>query len=88
VRDIDCGFKLLDRRAISGLALESSGAGISLELCVAARRAGLRIADVEVRHQSRAIGAATGLRLRVVMRGFLELYHLRRRYGGSSRGPS
>jgi len=88
VRDIDCGFKLLDRRALNGLALESNGAGISLELCVAARRAGLRIADVEVRHQSRAIGAATGLRLRVVMRGFLELYRLRRRYGRSSRATS
>jgi glycosyltransferase involved in cell wall biosynthesis len=86
VRDIDCGFKLLDRAAIRRLDLASNGAGISLELLVAARHAGLRIADIEVRHQSRAIGAATGLRLRVVLRGFLELYRLRRRFGG--RAPS
>jgi glycosyltransferase involved in cell wall biosynthesis len=88
VRDIDCGFKLLDRAAIRRLDLGSNGAGISLELLVAARRAGLRIADVEVRHQSRAIGAATGLRLRVVLRGFLELYRLRRRFGGRVRSAS
>lgn len=87
VRDIDCGFKLLDRAAIGGLDLGSNGAGISLELCVAARRAGLRIVDVEVRHQHRAIGAATGLRWRVVVRGLLELYRLRRRYGGRGSRP-
>ena len=80
VRDIDCGFKLLNRAATSGLDLEANGAGISLELCVAARSAGLRIAEVDVRHHPRTTGSPTGLRLRVVVRGLLELYRLRRRY--------
>jgi glycosyltransferase involved in cell wall biosynthesis len=87
VRDIDCGFKLLDRTAISSLDLRSDGAGISLELCLAARRAGLRIAEVEVRHRPRATGSPTGLRSRVVARGLLELYSLRRRYGGGRACP-
>jgi len=82
VSDIDCGFKLLDRAAVNGFDLRSDGAGISLELCVAARRAGLRIAQVEVRHRPRETGSPTGLRFRVVVRGLLELYHLRSLYGG------
>jgi glycosyltransferase involved in cell wall biosynthesis len=80
VRDIDCGFKLINRAAISGLDLESNGAGISLELCVAARSAGFRISEIEVRHRPRTAGSPTGLRLRVVLRGLYELYSLRRRY--------
>lgn len=85
VRDIDCGFKLLNRSAISGLVLSCNGAGISLELCVAARAAGFRISDVEVRHRPRTTGAPTGLRLRVVLRGLYELYRLRRRYARRGR---
>jgi glycosyltransferase involved in cell wall biosynthesis len=80
VHDIDCGFKLLNRAAIVGLNLSSNGAGISLELCVAARAAGFRISEVGVRHRPRTTGAQTGLRLRVVVRGLYELYRLRRRY--------
>jgi len=85
VHDIDCGFKLLDRVAISGLALGSDGACISIELCVAARQGGLRIAEVAVEHHPRVTGSATGLRFRVIARGLLELYGLRRHY--NSRPP-
>jgi dolichol-phosphate mannosyltransferase len=87
VQDIDCGFKLLDRAAISGLELESNGAGISLELCVAARSAGFRISEIEVEHHPRTAGSPTGLRLRVVLRGLYELYSLRRRYGRRTDRP-
>jgi glycosyltransferase involved in cell wall biosynthesis len=81
VSDVDCGFKLLERAAVMALDLQSNGAGISLELCVAGRHAGLRIAEVEVQHRPRTTGSPTGLRPRVVARGLLELYNLRRRYG-------
>jgi glycosyltransferase involved in cell wall biosynthesis len=86
VHDVDCGFKLLNRAAIAGLDLGSSGAGISLELCVAARSAGFRISEIEVRHHPRTTGSPTGLRPRVVARGLLELYRLRRRYSGRPAG--
>jgi glycosyltransferase involved in cell wall biosynthesis len=85
VTDIDCGFKLLDRAAISQLDLSTSGACISVELCVAGRQAGLGIAEVGVRHRPRMSGSQTGLRPRVVARGLLELYALRRRYNGRLR---
>ena len=81
VRDVDCGFKLLSRKAINVSELQCNGAGISLELCVAARASGFRIGEIEVRHQPRTIGSQTGLRPRVVVRGLLELYRLKRRYG-------
>ena len=82
VHDIDCGFKLLDRLAIMSFDLRASGAGISLEICVAARRAGYAIAEVEVQHRPRVTGSQTGLRPRVVARGLAELFHLWQRYGG------
>lgn len=85
VHDIDCGFKLLNRAALNGLDLSSNGAGISLELCVAARSAGLRITEVDVRHRPRTTGSPTGLRFRVVVRGLYELYSLRRRYNRRAR---
>lgn len=82
VHDVDCGFKLLDRERTSRLGLESNGACISIELCVRARNAGMRVVDVPVEHHPRVTGAATGLRLRVVARGFRELFELRLRLGG------
>jgi glycosyltransferase involved in cell wall biosynthesis len=85
-RDIDCGFKLLDRAAITRLDLGSDGACISVELCVAAQRAGYRIGEIEVGHYPRVTGAPTGLRPRVVLKGLRELYELRRHYGGPRRG--
>ena len=85
VSDVDCGFKLLDRAAIESLDLRSEGAGISLELCVAAKRAGYGIGEVEVGHHPRVTGAPTGLRPRVVLRGMRELYDMRRRFGPPSR---
>jgi hypothetical protein len=81
VRDVDCGFKLLDREAISRLGLISTGACISAELCIAARHAGLDIAEVEVAHHPRTTGSPTGLRPGVALRGLWELVELRRRMG-------
>jgi glycosyltransferase involved in cell wall biosynthesis len=77
-RDVDCGFKLVDRSVLEALDLTSEGACISVELCVAARDAGWRVRDVAVGHRPRTAGSPTGLRPAVVARGFLELYRLRR----------
>jgi glycosyltransferase involved in cell wall biosynthesis len=85
VSDVDCGFKLLDRAAIDNLDLRSDGAGISLELCVAAKQAGDGVGEVEVGHHPRVTGAPTGLRPRVVFRGLRELYDIRRRFGSRRR---
>lgn len=88
VRDVDCGFKLISRSAVNVSDLQCNGAGISLEMCVSARAAGFRIAEVPVRHQPRTIGAQTGLRPHVVARGLWELYRLKRRYRkGTSPAP-
>jgi glycosyltransferase involved in cell wall biosynthesis len=79
-RDIDCGFKLIDRTVVSGGGLRSDGACISVELCLAARDAGCTIAEVDVGHRPRTAGSATGLNPRVAARGLLELARLRLTY--------
>lgn len=88
VHDIDCGFKLLDRLALSTFDLRTNGAGISLEICVAAQRSGYAIAEVEVQHRPRITGSQTGLRPRVVARGLIELFHIWQRYGGRRAAPA
>jgi len=79
--DIDCGFKLLDRAVVSTFDLRSDGPGISLELCLSARRGGHAVAQVPVGHRPRTAGSPTGLRPRVVVRGVAELLRMRRRFG-------
>lgn len=76
VRDVDCAFKLLPRRAIEGMPLESRGALISTELLARAARRGMRIAEVGVHHYPRVAGSATGAKLSVIVRAFVELFKL------------
>ena len=49
-RDIDCAFKLFWRRVLDQVQVESRGATFSAELLVRARRAGLTIKEVPVKH--------------------------------------
>jgi glycosyltransferase involved in cell wall biosynthesis len=78
-RDIDCGFKLVRRRVLEKVILESDGAMIDTELLAGARARGLRIAEVPVTHLPRTAGEATGANLRVILRAFRDLVHFRRR---------
>jgi glycosyltransferase involved in cell wall biosynthesis len=78
-RDIDCGFKLVRRRVLEKVILESEGAMIDTELLAGARARGLRIAEVPVTHLPRTAGEATGANLRVILRAFRDLVHFRRR---------
>lgn len=76
VRDIDCAFKLLPRRLMSEIRLESRGALISTELLARAARAGFRIEEVGVHHYPRVAGSQTGANFRVILRAFRELFKL------------
>ena len=77
--DVDCGFKLLHRNAIGSVAsqLQSDYAAISPELLARLCRAGERFVEVPVPHYPRASGTQTGLKARVVMRSFVDLYAVR-----------
>lgn len=78
VRDIDCAFKLFDRRVVDAFEFKSEGALISTELLVRARQLGYRFAEQGVHHFPRLAGRQTGANFRVIFRAFKELFQLYR----------
>jgi len=81
-RDVDCAFKLFDRRVFDRVPLtrvRSNGAFFSPELLLVLRAAGVRIAQVGVRHFPRRTGEEKGATIRVVLRAMRDLLRLRLR---------
>jgi hypothetical protein len=77
VRDIDCAFKLVHKRALRSVPrLRSDGAMISAELLIRCRNAGLKIEEVPVHHYPRRAGRQTGANLRVIVKAFRDLFSL------------
>jgi glycosyltransferase involved in cell wall biosynthesis len=87
VRDVNCAFKLVRRRAWQavGPAVAARGATFSAEWLARARRAGLRIRELPVRHYPRPAGSQTGMRVGVFAPAVVELIRLRRRLGRTPR---
>jgi glycosyltransferase involved in cell wall biosynthesis len=81
VRDVDCAFKLIRRKLLYDLELESDGAAISTELLVALLARHARLAELGVHHRPREAGRQSGTSPRVVARALRELIALRRRLG-------
>jgi len=79
MRDIDCAFKLYRREVFTDMPLRSTGALIDTEVMARATRKGCRIKQKGVQHYPRTAGTQTGANLRVVLRAFVELFHLRKR---------
>lgn len=79
VRDVDCAFKLFDRRVVDSLVgdLESRSAFISPELVIRAELAGFRIAEVGVTHYPRTAGKSGGATFKVIARTIHEMRSLR-----------
>lgn len=81
-RDVDCGFKLFRREVFERVPLasvRSNGAFFSAELLVRCRAAGLRIAQVGVRHYPRTAGAPKGAAPKVILKAIRDLLVLRAR---------
>ncbi|MDG2332799.1 MAG: glycosyltransferase family 2 protein [Myxococcota bacterium] len=78
IRDIDCAFKLFDRRVIETIPLASVGAFINTELLVRAQASGFRIRQVPVNHRRRRRGRQSGAHPRVLIKACLELGSLYR----------
>ena len=83
--DVDCGFKLIHRTAIGSVVnqLQSDYAAISPELLARLYRCGHRFVEVPVPHYPRMNGAQTGLKARVVIRSFVDLYNIRHELAGA-----
>ncbi len=72
-KDIDCGFKLFRKEAIDKIRpLKSEGAMITTEILAKAKKAHLKIVQVEVNHYPRIYGDQTGGNLRVILRAVKE----------------
>lgn len=72
-RDIDCGFKMFTKKSIEKIMpLTSEGAMITTEILAKAKRAGLKIEEVEVNHYPRKYGDQSGGNIRVIIRAVKE----------------
>ena len=72
-KDIDCGFKLFKKDALNKiLPFQSEGAMITTEILAKAKKAHLKIIQVEVNHYPRIYGDQSGGNLRVIVRAVRE----------------
>jgi len=77
VRDIDCAFKLIHKKALQTLPrLHSEGAMVSAEILIRSQNAGLSIMEVPVHHFPRHAGEQTGANVRVIVKAFRDLFSL------------
>ena len=78
VTDIDCGFKLINKKVVDTIPpLEAErGAFISSEFLIKSKKTGFKISEVGVHHYPRVEGQATGRNLQVIIKSFIDLFHL------------
>ncbi len=79
VRDLNCAFKVIPKKVLEQLTLESTGALINAEVFGRAVRRGFRVKEVGVHHYPRTAGIPTGARLSVILHAFYDLVRLRGR---------
>jgi len=70
VRDIDCAFKLFDRRVIEAVDIQSVGAMVNTELMVKLGRKGASVVEIGVHHRPRKAGEARGANPKVIATAF------------------
>lgn len=58
-RDLNCAFKLMHRETFRRLGIASRGFSVNAELALGARRAGMTVVEVGVRHRHRRAGRST-----------------------------
>jgi len=78
VRDIDCGFKLANKKVIDTIPqlVAERGPFISSEFLIKSKKANFKIEQVGVHHYPRNAGTATGSKLNVIIAGFKDLFRL------------
>ena len=78
VRDINCAFKLIKKRALDGVTLHSSGAVINTEFLAKTKLSGARMKQVGVSHRPRMFGRQSGGSPKVILNAYIELFKLRK----------
>jgi glycosyltransferase involved in cell wall biosynthesis len=82
VDDVDCAFKVFDRKIFERIPVYSIGAFVNTEILIRARAQGFTLTQVPVTHYPRQAGTQSGANPRVVLRAFRELWLLRRELRG------
>ena len=76
VKDIDCAFKLFDRKLVQSIKLTSTGAFISSELLYKLKKKQVIFKQLPVSHYQRRFGNPTGANLKVIIKAGLEMLSL------------
>jgi glycosyltransferase involved in cell wall biosynthesis len=85
IRDVDCDFRLLRRRAFEGVELSSSSGSICVEMVHKLHRAGRTFAEAPVNHYPRAHGRSQFLTAARLARTAFDLLSLWLKAGAPSR---
>lgn len=75
-RDVDCAYKLVDRRVLDGAPLRAEAGTISPELLLRAKDRGARVLQRPVEHYPRQHGEQTGAKISVILTSLLGLLRL------------
>jgi putative flippase GtrA len=86
VKDVDCSYKLIDRRSLRGIKLTGAAATVSPELVAKLRLRDTHIIERPVEHFPRRFGEQTGAKPSVIIRSVLSLLALSARIG-AQRAP-
>ena len=76
VRDVNCAFKLFNRRVFEQISIRSQGAMAYSEILILAQKHGFTVKQVPVTHYPRKRGRQSGARLKTIYRAFLDLAKL------------
>jgi glycosyltransferase involved in cell wall biosynthesis len=83
-RDVDCAYKLINRRLLDGVELRGDAALISPELLMRIADRGARIVQLPVDHYPREHGQQTGAKLSVILASLAGLVGLWRERMGTA----
>ncbi len=78
VKDVDTGFKMVNKKFLSGIpSLESTRGGmINAELAIKAQKFGFKVGQVEISHFPRKGGKSTGANWKVIVQSYFDLLKL------------
>ena len=77
VKDIDCAFKLINKKVLDNVNLVSNGALINTELIHKSYQKQYKIIEVPVNHYPRIAGKASGAKISVILKAVRELLTMR-----------
>lgn len=73
VKDINCSMKVIKRKMLRGIKLESDSSFIEAELLIKLKQRHFKIKEIEVSHFPRRFGKASGGSIRVILGTLLDI---------------